>query len=230
MFNPHRLRRASLAGLASVIALGAAPGLGWAQPAPESPSPGYDNRGDYDNHSDYDACEKQKADRGVAGAVIGGVIGGLLGSGIAAGGHRTTGTVVGAGAGAIGGAVVGSSSADCDDHASDADRDRYSDDRDQDRYHDDQDRYSDDRDRYSDDHDRYSDNGDSYRDDGGYYSDDRDRSDDRGYDDRASRETDEDSGPDCKYASSPVYMPDGEVQQRQVRVCRDSSGHYRVME
>ena len=34
----------------------------------------------------------------------------------------------------------------------------------------------------------------------------------------------------CTLAESPVYMPDGRTQTRFVRVCRDSSGRYAVVD
>lgn len=38
-----------------------------------------------------------------------------------------------------------------------------------------------------------------------------------------------DSG-DCTLAESPIYMPDGRTQKRFVRVCRDASGRYAVVD
>jgi hypothetical protein len=196
--HPTRLRKAALGALASAIALGAAPGLGWAQPPPPPPDRPYD----------YDACQRAKGEGGVAGALIGGVLGGLLGSGIAAHGHRTTGTVVGAGAGAIGGAVVGSSAASCNNpppppapppsvRAAPPPGDRYYADRGDDRYQDDEDRYQDDADQYQGDDDRYSDDRDRYQDDqeryrGGerYRRDDRYQGDDRYQSDNGYRSDD----------------------------------------
>ena len=38
-------------------------------------------------------------------------------------------------------------------------------------------------------------------------------------------------GPDgCTLAESPVYLPDGRVDQRFVRVCPDRRGHYHVID
>jgi hypothetical protein len=37
-------------------------------------------------------------------------------------------------------------------------------------------------------------------------------------------------GDDCRLAESPIYLPDGQVQKRFVRVCRDSSGRYQVVD
>ena len=34
----------------------------------------------------------------------------------------------------------------------------------------------------------------------------------------------------CTLAESPIYLPDGRVQKRFVRVCQDASGHYQVVE
>lgn len=39
------------------------------------------------------------------------------------------------------------------------------------------------------------------------------------------------AGPDeCTLAESPIYLPDGTVQKRFVRVCRDASGRYQVVD
>ena len=35
---------------------------------------------------------------------------------------------------------------------------------------------------------------------------------------------------DCRLAESPIYMPDGRTQTRFVRVCRDASGKYAVVD
>ncbi|HEX5379503.1 MAG TPA: hypothetical protein VFW47_13070, partial [Phenylobacterium sp.] len=34
----------------------------------------------------------------------------------------------------------------------------------------------------------------------------------------------------CALAESPIYLPDGRVQKRFVRVCQDSSGRYQVVD
>jgi hypothetical protein len=34
----------------------------------------------------------------------------------------------------------------------------------------------------------------------------------------------------CTLAESPIYLPDGHVQKRFVRVCQDSSGRYQVVD
>ena len=45
------------------------------------------------------------------------------------------------------------------------------------------------------------------------------------------RVTERAPGPDgCTLAESPIYMPDGRTQTRFVRVCRDASGRYAVVD
>ena len=34
----------------------------------------------------------------------------------------------------------------------------------------------------------------------------------------------------CTLAESPIYLPDGRVQKRFVRVCMDSTGRYQVVD
>ncbi|HEX6866387.1 MAG TPA: hypothetical protein VF122_04060, partial [Caulobacteraceae bacterium] len=38
------------------------------------------------------------------------------------------------------------------------------------------------------------------------------------------------TGDDCRLAESPIYLPDGSTQKRFVRVCRDSTGRYQVVD
>ena len=79
-------------------------------------------------------------------------------------------------------------------------------------------------------------NGNSgYRD--GYYGssydrDDRYRQPDYAYDRRGNRySVAERPGADgCSLAESPIYLPDGRVQKRFVRVCQDSNGNYQVVD
>lgn len=92
-----------LAATVGLLALGAA-ATASAQPGP-GPGPGYSN---------YDPCQRDANNRGVTGALIGGAGGAVIGSQVAASGHRTDGSLLGGVVGAIAGAVVGHSSAACD--------------------------------------------------------------------------------------------------------------------
>jgi hypothetical protein len=57
----------------------------------------------------------------------------------------------------------------------------------------------------------------------------------RDYDDRDEQVTVVEEAPPpsadrCTLAESPIYLPDGRVQKRFVRVCQDSSGRYQVVD
>jgi hypothetical protein len=61
----------------------------------------------------YNPCERDAGNRGVAGAFIGGGTGAVIGSQMAASGHRTDGSLLGGAIGAIAGAVIGNKTASC---------------------------------------------------------------------------------------------------------------------
>jgi len=106
--------------VAALIGLTAAPALAQAQPYPDDAPPPPDSR--YDNgppppqdaYQAHQACESQKTNHAVAGALIGGVLGAVVGSQVSGRGARTEGSVLGGGGGAVAGAVIGSSSTNCD--------------------------------------------------------------------------------------------------------------------
>lgn len=163
----------------------------------------------------YDPCKREKTSRATGGALLGGAIGAVIGSQAAARGHRTDGSLLGGALGAAIGAGVGSSAAACANG--------------QTGYYETAPRY-----------DSYSRYGSNYR-SGGYYGRDAyaPRYDSRYDSDWAygrrgeryrlaeGRRTDADG---CTLAESPVYMPDGSTETRFVRVCRDSSGRYGVVD
>jgi len=67
----------------------------------------------------------------------------------------------------------------------------------------------------------------------GYYDRDERDYDDYAYGDRGDRYRLSDRSPDadgCTLAESPIYMPDGRTQTRFVRVCRDATGRYAVVD
>ncbi|MCR5879970.1 glycine zipper domain-containing protein [Phenylobacterium sp. J367] len=172
----------------------------------------------------YDPCKREQTGRGVVGALLGGAIGAAVGANAAARNNRQDGALLGGGVGAIAGAMVGNKSAACTGGQVP----------------------------YSSSGSYYG--GSSYGSYGGgypqysygygsgyaprpgryversYYGD--------GYDDawaygrrgeryRVARA----AGPDgCTLAESPIYMPDGRTETRMVRVCRDSSGRYAVVD
>ena len=53
---------------------------------------------------------------------------------------------------------------------------------------------------------------------------------DSGYGYRAMPVTDAPTADNCSLAESPIYLPDGRVQKRFVRVCRDARGEYQVVD
>lgn len=194
------MNRSIFAKAALAAAVGATALAGMAAPTFASAQGYYDSRGGYT----YDPCRREKTNRGVAGALIGGALGAVIGSNAAAGGVRTEGSLLGGALGAGVGAAVGNSSAACDSYRSgyyDSGYDgRYAD------Y-----RYPD-RGRY--DHgyayDHYAPARDSYNRD--YYP--------------ANRST----GDGCTLAESPIYLPDGGVEHRYVRVCEGRNGRYQVVD
>ena len=157
----------------------------------------------------YDACKRDQTGRGTLGAVLGGGAGAVIGSNVAARNARTEGALLGGLLGAIAGGVVGNTSAACtsDPQASAS----------------------------------------AYppppRAEGGYYERDayavsagaaaQARQDAWSRDNRGERYRTGDRAPDpdgCTLAESPIYMPDGRTQTRFVRVCRDASGRYAVVD
>ncbi|MDB5432802.1 MAG: hypothetical protein JWP35_3918 [Caulobacter sp.] len=202
----------------SVLGLAAAPAF--AQDYPPPP-PGYQRQGDgyYQGQGQYyDPCHRDTSQRGVGGALVGGLAGAVVGSQLAGNGHRTDGSVLGGVVGAVIGNKVGRDTAACRDG-----------------------RYGDPRYGYRQ---GYYGAGGQYQ--GGYaddrYYDPRDPRDNDGDGDYDANDRyatspaptsygDRDSDPNgCRLAESPVYMPDGTVQKRYVRVCPDAQGHYQVVD
>lgn len=97
--------KSALAGIAGVMALGAAasaPTFAAAQSA------GYYGNGGY-----YDPCQRDTTNRSTVGALVGGALGAVIGSNAAARNARTEGALLGGALGALGGGVVGNRSAAC---------------------------------------------------------------------------------------------------------------------
>ncbi len=178
--------------------------------------------GAYSQGGYYDPCRRDQVQRGTGGALVGGSLGALAGSSIAGRGAKTEGAVLGGILGAVIGANVGKSGAACQtpyDPASQAGGQAY-----------------------------YGEPGgyDSY---GGYGADQGFAGGGSGngyygYEQRAFDESYRDSGygyrtmpvadaptaDNCSLAESPIYLPDGRVQKRFVRVCRDARGEYQVVD
>jgi hypothetical protein len=153
----------------------------------------------------YDPCRRDQGNRGIVGGLLGAGLGATVGSQMAARGHRTDGSLLGGALGAVAGAVVGNKTAACQPGA---------------------------------------DYGappppppQTYYERPApapaYYGR-RDDGDDRwayGHGGERYRIAERATGPDgCTLAESPIYLPDGSVQKRFVRVCQDSSGRYQVVD
>ncbi|MDP1737622.1 MAG: glycine zipper 2TM domain-containing protein [Caulobacter sp.] len=159
----------------------------------------------------YDACQRSRTNRGTGGALIGAGVGAVTGSNIAGGGNRTEGAILGSILGAVIGAKVGTDSAACQPGT------------------------------YTEGYapegqDSYAQGGTyGYQDSPAGYQqgsyDDR-YGDDDGYGDGYARPVADTtpSADNCSLAESPIYLPDGRVQKRFVRVCRDADGRYQVVD
>ncbi len=168
----------------------------------------YDRNGYY-----YDPCQRSTTQRGTGGGLAGAAIGAGIGSGVAARGAKTEGAVLGGLLGAVVGANIGKNSAACTSGRTPppplpppaAYNDSYY------------------------DRDYRSSSYDSARRDA-----DRDSYYERSYERREGyRVSDRDSQADvngCTLAESPIYLPDGRVQKRFVRVCPDANGKYQVVD
>jgi len=86
------------AAVAALVALGAAAS------ASAQPGPGYSN---------YDPCQRDANNRSVTGGLLGAAGGAVVGSQLAASGHRRDGSLLGGLVGAIAGATIGHSTAAC---------------------------------------------------------------------------------------------------------------------
>lgn len=192
---------AGLTALTLAAGLAAAPTFASAQTYATSPAPSYDSG------YRYDACQRERTNRGTGGALVGGGLGALAGSNVAARGNRTEGAVLGGILGAIIGAKVGQSAAACQPGQAGSYQQGYAPQPPQDGY--------------------YGYDGDQGYQQGSYapaYGDD-------GYEDAyAQPAADAPTADNCTLAESPIYLPDGRVQKRFVRVCRDAQGRYQVVD
>ena len=188
------------AALAGVMTLSAA------APVLAQPAGSYTARSPNGYH--YDPCRRDSAQRGTAGALIGGGMGAVIGSNAAARNARTEGALLGGLLGAIAGGVVGNKTAACTSSTAAG--------------------------AYAPPPPPYA----GYRDDG--RDTDADDAAAQARDDAyaaAEARRERESVPrrasgadDCTLAESPIHMPDGRIQTRFVRVCRDASGRYSVVD
>jgi hypothetical protein len=158
----------------------------------------------------YDPCSRAQTNRGTVGALLGGALGAAVGSNVAAGKNRTEGALLGGALGAVTGGVVGNRSAACgpqyNSYSAPPPAPAY-----QQGYY--NNGYNS---GYNNGYDRYGANADygyAYGDSGQRY-----------------RIAERPGSDGCSLAESPIYLPDGGVQKRFVRVCRDSSGRYQVVD
>lgn len=198
------------AGLAALAAAGGASAQSYGQSYGGQPYGAY-------GYNSYDGCQREANGRGLGGAFVGGALGATVGSQMAARGHRTDGSVLGGVLGALVGAGVGSSSAACRSAAPPPPSSSY----------------------YGNGYSQYGyaqPAPDYYAEPSVRYGSryDRDADEDYAYGRRGQRlriaegqRVDRDG---CTLAESPIYMPDGRTQTRFVRVCRDSSGRYAVVD
>ncbi|WP_333586070.1 hypothetical protein [Phenylobacterium sp.] len=204
---------AAVAGVATLAGAAAVPSFAAAQTGGY-----YDSRGGYY----YDPCRRDQTNRSTTGALLGAAVGAMVGSNAAARGVRTEGALLGGALGAAAGAAIGNNGAACTPGRTSTPQ------------------YGQPYGQYGapQQHGYY---GSSYPANSGYYG----SSYDTGrygygatYDygqayDRYGRSypiAQRPSADGCSIAESPIYMPDGSTQKRFVRVCRDSSGRYQVVD
>lgn len=165
----------------------------------------YDRQGYY-----YDPCQRSTTQRGTGGGLAGAGIGAAIGSGVAAKGARTEGAVLGGLLGAVIGANVGKNSAACTPGRAPPPPPPVA-------YNEPAPPPAPPPPSYEDarrDADRDSYYERSYERHEGYRVDNRAQADVNG----------------CTLAESPIYLPDGRVQKRFVRVCPDANGKYQVVD
>jgi hypothetical protein len=200
--NRSSFAKSVAAVVAGAVALGAAGVAAQAQP--------YGQYGYYGNNPGYgyNPCQRDANNRGITGALVGGGMGAVIGSQVAANHHRSDGSLVGGLLGAVLGAGVGKSSAACNQaYAPPPPPPPVVAPPPPPEAYDDypppvvyEGRY--------DDHEwAYGHHGERFR-----IAEDRVGAD------------------GCTLAESPIYMPDGRVQKRFVRVCMDHNGRYQVVD
>ena len=202
--NRSSFAKGVVALAAGAMALGAVGVTAQAQPYGQY---GYNGNGGGYAGQGYDPCRREANGRGIVGALIGGALGATLGSQVSANHHRTDGSLVGGGIGALVGAGVGNSSAACRQGAygppppPPAAYNSYN--------------------TYD-----VPPPPPVYE---GRYEEDRGWA--NGRHGQRLRIAEGSVGPDgCTLAESPIYLPDGRVQKRFVRVCMDSEGRYQVVD
>lgn len=155
----------------------------------------------------YDPCKRETNQRGTAGGIVGGLAGAAIGSNVAARNARTEGALLGGLLGVITGSVVANKTAACTSGGAYARSEPLPPRRVEAPYY---------------GRDAYADGAAAQARDDAYAADRRD-----------DRYRPVERGPgseDCTLAESPIHMPDGRTQTRFVRVCRDATGRYAVVD
>jgi hypothetical protein len=208
MSKPSIIARGALAAAAGAVALAAAlaaPQVAAAQ------SYGYEAPPTYS-----EVCRSDQTNRTGLGALLGAGLGAVLGSQIAANHHRSDGALVGGLAGAVGGGVVGHNTTPCANQA-----------------------YAPAPPpppvTYASPPAAYVSPPPPPPAPRAYYERPQEDYDDAhwayGAQGERFRIAERPPAPDgCTLAESPIYMPDGRVQKRFVRVCPDASGRYQVVD
>lgn len=200
------------AAAAATLASALAPTMASAQAYGAYGNGAYASGATYDGGYYYDPCKRSTTQRGTGGGLVGAGLGAAIGSGVAAKGARTEGAVLGGLLGAIAGSAIGRNSAACTSTASappppPPPPPAYDQGAQNDRNRPfDEPSYQD---------SRYGDRRDGYT----YESE-------RSYSVAGSK----DDANGCTLAESPIYLPDGRVQKRFVRVCPDAQGRYQVVD
>jgi len=179
---------------------------------------GYQGGGAYNNSGGYyDPCRRDQVQRGTGGALVGGGLGAVAGSSIAGRGAKTEGAILGGILGAVIGSNVGKAGAACTTPNDPSYRGSA--------YYEGQPQGG----SYG-----YAEPQQGYGYEGGYqqgYYQSQDPYDRYDEDYRMAPVADGPATADnCTLAESPIYLPDGRVQKRFVRVCRDANGNYQVVD
>jgi hypothetical protein len=205
------MNRSSFAKGVAALAAGAM-ALGAVSAAQAQPYGQYGYNGQPQGYG-YDSCQRDASGRGIVGALVGGGIGATVGSQVSANHHRSDGSLLGGVLGALVGANVGHSSAACRQGG-----------------------YAPPPPPPQAAYNNYGAYGGAYAYDAapppvhqGRYDDDRGFA--YGHRGERFRIAQGRVGADgCTLAESPIYLPDGRVQKRFVRVCQDSDGRYQVVD
>ena len=198
------MKIALCAAIAAITAGGLAPGLASAQAYPQpGPSGGaYDSHGYY-----YDPCRRSTTQRGTGGGLAGAGLGAAIGGSVSGNGAKTEGAVLGGLLGAVIGSRIGKTSAACTPGAHQAAPPTA---------------YN----RYDSGYDARP--YDATRSEEARRDAERDAYRDETYASRVEQRSADING--CTLAESPIYLPDGRVQKRFVRVCPDAQGRFQVVD